>query len=183
MNAVVSHQIWNYIGMLGLDRETALDLYQEAETAIWEVSVFRAYNDNHSYLVKTGIGVMRHWLRDRYNLIRIPGYLHDRKEASQHMKTIIPLEEARETTGYQFEDDCLDRLEDEAKHQQILALLPHLTKAERQVMIGLLNGLDYQTIANIKKVRISSVSNLKAKAIIKLQRLLVEQSQPVVLAA
>ena len=82
MDPAVAHQIWNYIGMLGVDRETARDLYQEAETAIWEAQAHRATRECHSYLVKTGIGAIRHWLRDRYSLIRIPGYLHDRGQAA-----------------------------------------------------------------------------------------------------
>ncbi len=147
MDAAVAHQIWNYIGMLGVDRETARDLYQEAETAIWEAAAHRATHECHSYLVKTGIGAIRHWLRDRYSLVRVPGYLHDRGEAVNHMKTIVPLEDMNETVGHRFEDDLLERLDVALLRQRVLGVLPRLTRAERQVMEALLTGRSIRDIA------------------------------------
>ncbi len=174
MDAAVAHQIWNYIGMLGVDRETARDLYQEAETAIWEAAEHRATRECHSYLVKTGIGAIRHWLRDRYSLVRIPGYLHDRGEAANHMKTIVPLEDMNETVGHRFEDDLLERLDVALLRQRVMQLLPRLTKAERQVMEALLGGQTIRDIARERKVRVGCVYAQRSKAILKLRKLLAD---------
>ena len=176
MDAAVAHQIWNYIGMLGVDRETARDLYQEAETAIWEAAAHRATYECHSYLVKTGIGAIRHWLRDRYSLVRVPGYLHDRGEAQNHMKTIVPLEDMNETVGHRFEEDLLDRLDVALLGQRVFRLLPRLTKAERQVMEALLTGRSIRDIARERRVRVGCVYAQRSKAILKLRRLLTEET-------
>jgi RNA polymerase sigma factor (sigma-70 family) len=174
MDAAVAHQIWNYIGMLGVDRETARDLYQEAETAVWEAATLRATHECHSYLVKTGIGAIRHWLRDRYSLVRIPGYLHDRGEASKHMKTIVPLEDMTETVGHRFEDNVLDRLDVTSRRRQLAHLLSLLTRAERQVMESLLSGESIREIAHRRNVRVGCVYAQRSKAIAKLRRLISE---------
>lgn len=176
MDAPVAHQIWNYIGMLGVDRETARDLYQEAETAIWEAAAHRATYECNSYLVKTGVGAIRHWLRDRYSLVRVPGYLHDRGEAALHMKTIVPLEDMNETVGHRFEDDLLERLDTACLHKRVLRLLPRLTRAERQVMEALLGGQTIRDIARRRKVRVGCVYAQRSKAISKLRKLLAEES-------
>jgi len=174
MDPAVAHQIWNYIGMLGVDRETARDLYQEAETAIWEAEAHRATRDCHSYLVKTGIGAIRHWLRDRYSLIRIPGYLHDRGQASEHMKTILPLEDMSELVGQRFEEDLVERLSVTSKRSQVARLLPRLTSAERQVMESLLAGQSIREIARRRRVRVGCVYAQRSKAISKLRKLVSE---------
>ena len=176
MDAAVAHQIWNYIGMLGVDRETARDLYQEAETAIWEAAAHRQTYECHSYLVKTGIGAIRHWLRDRYSLVRVPGYLHDRGEAANHMKTIVPLEDMNETVGHRFEDDLLDRLDVSQLRQRVLQQLPSLTRAERQVMEALLGGRSIRDIARERRVRVGCVYAQRSKAIVKLRKLLAEET-------
>ena len=178
MDPAVAHQIWNYIGMLGVDRETARDLYQEAETAIWEASAHRATRECHSYLVKTGVGAIRHWLRDRYSLIRIPGYLHDRGQASEHMKTILPLEEMSELVGQQFEEDLVERLSVNTRRSQVLRLLPRLTSAEREVMEALLAGQSIRQISRQRRVRVGCVYAQRSKAISKLRKLLAEGTQP-----
>lgn len=172
MEAAVAKQIFHYIGTLGVDRETARDLYQEAETAIWEAEATRATHHCHSYLVQTGIGAIRHWLRDRYALIRIPGYLHDKGKASAHMKTILPLDEMAEMIGEGYEDELLDRNEKEWQRQQIFRLLPRLTRAERAVIKGLLDGQSIHKIARTRHVRVGCVYAQRDKAIVKLQRLL-----------
>ncbi len=177
MDAAVAHQIWNYIGMLGVDRETARDLYQEAETAIWEASAHRATRECHSYLVKTGIGAIRHWLRDRYSLIRIPGYLHDRGQAAEHMKTILPLEEMTEMVGQRFEEDLVERLNVTAKRRLVMDLLPYLTSAERHVMESLLAGQSIREIARRRRVRVGCVYAQRSKAINKLRKLVAEQGE------
>ncbi len=176
MEAAVAHQVWNYIGMLGVDRETARDLYQEAETAIWEAAAHRATHECHSYLVKTGIGAIRHWLRDRYSLVRIPGYLHDRGEAARHMKTIVPLEDMNETVGHRFEDDLLERLDVAILRRRVVRLLPRLTRAERDVMEALLSGQTIRDVARRRKVRVGCVYAQRSKAILKLRRLLAEEN-------
>jgi RNA polymerase sigma factor (sigma-70 family) len=176
MEAAVAHQIWNYIGMLGVDRETARDLYQEAETAIWEAAAHRATHECHIYLVKTGIGAIRHWLRDRYSLVRIPGYLHDRGEAARHMKTIVPLEDMNETVGHRFEDELLDRLDVAILRRRVVRLLPRLTRAERDVMEALLSGQTIRDVARRRKVRVGCVYAQRSKAILKLRRLLAEEN-------
>ena len=176
MDAAVAHQIWNYIGMLGVDRETARDLYQEAETAIWEAAAHRQTYECHSYLVKTGIGAIRHWLRDRYSLVRIPGYLHDRGEAASHMKTIVPLEDMNETVGHRFEEDLLERLDVALLRRRVVQLLPRLTKAERQVMDALLTGRSIRDIARERRVRVGCVYAQRSKAIVKLRKLLAEET-------
>ncbi len=178
MDAAVAHQVWNYIGMLGVDRETARDLYQEAETAIWEAAAHRATRECHSYLVKTGIGAIRHWLRDRYSLVRIPGYLHDRGEAAHHMKTIVPLEDMNETVGHRFEEDLLERLDVALLRQRVLQLLPKLTRAERQVMEALLGGQTIRDIARQRRVRVGCVYAQRSKAILKLRKLLADGAAP-----
>ena len=175
MEAAVAQQVWNYIGMLGVDRETARDLYQEAETAIWEAAAHRATRECHSYLVKTGIGAIRHWLRDRYSLIRIPGYLHDRGEASRHMKTILPLEETHETVGERFEDTVLDRMGISEQRRVVMRLLARLTRAERQVMEALLTGQSIRQIARERRVRVGCVYAQRSKAIAKLRRMVVDE--------
>ncbi len=174
MDAAVAHQIWNYIGMLGVDRETARDLYQEAETAIWEASAHRATHECHSYLVKTGIGAIRHWLRDRYSIIRIPGYLHDRGQASEHMKVILPLEDMNETVGHHFEDDLLEQINVDSKRDEVMNLLAQLTRAERQVMESLLAGQSIREIARRRRVRVGCVYAQRSKAITKLRKLVAE---------
>ena len=180
MDAAVAHQVWNYIGMLGVDRETARDLYQEAQTAIWEAEAHRATHECHSYLVKTGIGAIRHWLRDRYSLVRIPGYLHDRGEAALHMKTIVPLEDMNETVGHRFEEDLLDRIDVATRQKRLVQLLPRLTRAEREVMEALLSGQSIRDIARNRRVRVGCVYAQRSKAIMKLRKLLAEEaSRPV----
>ena len=179
MEAAVAHQIWNYIGMLGVDRETARDLYQEAETAIWEAAAHRATHECHSYLVKTGIGAIRHWLRDRYSLVRIPGYLHDRGEAASHMKTIVPLEDMNETVGHRFEDELLERLDAALLRRRVVRLLPRLTRAEREVMTALLAGQSIRDIARRRKVRVGCVYAQRSKAILKLRKVLAEENAAV----
>jgi RNA polymerase sigma factor (sigma-70 family) len=170
MESAVAHQIWNYISILGVDRETARDLYQEAETAIWEASAHRATRECNSYLVKTGIGAIRHWLRDRYSLVRIPGYLHDRGQASRHMKTILPLEDVHETVGERFEEDLLERLSVDTRRAQVVHLLPKLTRAERQVMESLLAGQSIREIARRRRVRVGCIYAQRSKAIGKLRQ-------------
>jgi RNA polymerase sigma factor (sigma-70 family) len=174
MEPAVAHQIWNYIGMLGVDRETARDLYQEAETAIWEAEAHRATRECHSYLVKTGIGAIRHWLRDRYSLIRIPGYLHDRGQAAEHMKTILPLEDMGEVVGQRFEDELVERLNVNEKRSLVMSLLSRLTSAERHVMESLLAGQSIREIARRRRVRVGCVYAQRSKAISKLRRLVAE---------
>ncbi len=176
MDPAVAHQIWNYIGMLGVDRETARDLYQEAEAAIWEASTHRATHECHSYLVKTGIGAIHHWLRDRYALIRIPGYLHDRGEAAAHMKTVLPLDDMTEVVGHRFEDTLVENLSLEMRRQQVRKLLPRLTRAERQVMESLLAGRSIRDIARERRVRVGCVYAQRSKAISKLRKLVMEEA-------
>ena len=176
MDAAVAHQIWNYIGMLGVDRETARDLYQEAETAVWEASTHRATHECHSYLVKTGIGAIRHWLRDRYALIRVPGYLHDRGEAAAHMKTMLPLDDMTEMVGHRFEDGLVENLSIEIRRRQVRRLLARLTRAERQVMESLLSGQSIRDIARERRVRVGCVYAQRSKAISKLRKLVLEET-------
>jgi RNA polymerase sigma factor (sigma-70 family) len=176
MDAAVAHQIWNYVGMLGVDRETARDLYQEAETAIWEASAHRATYECHSYLVKTGIGAIRHWLRDRYSIIRVPGYLHDRGQAAEHMKVILPLEEMNETVGHHFEEDLLEQISVDDRRTEVMHLLSRLTRAERQVMESLLSGQSIREIARRRRVRVGCVYAQRSKAITKLRKLVAEST-------
>jgi len=176
MDAAVARQIWNYIGMLGVDRETARDLYQEADTAVWEASAHRATYECRSYLVKTGIGAIRHWLRDRYCIIRIPGYLHDRGQASLHMKTILPLEDVHETVGERFEEGLLERLNVDNKRKTVMRLLAQLTRAERQVMESLLAGHTIRDIARDRRVRVGCVYAQRSKAIGKLRKLVLQEA-------
>jgi RNA polymerase sigma factor (sigma-70 family) len=187
MDAAVAQQVWNYISTLGVDRETARDLYQEAQTAIWEASAHRATRECHSYLVKTGIGAIRHWLRDRYSLIRIPGYLHDRGQAAEHMKTILPLEDMTEIVGEEFEDELLEHLSTEHRRRAVLKLLSKLTRAERQVMESLLAGQSIREIARRRRVRVGCVYAQRSKAIGKLRKLVSQtraaESPPAQMAA
>jgi RNA polymerase sigma factor (sigma-70 family) len=173
MEPAVAKQIFQYIGALGVDQETARDLYQEAETAIWEAETRRATHHCHSYLVKTGIGAIRHWLRDRYRIIRIPRHLYDRGKAAEYAKTILPLDDMAEMIGEEYEDELLDRNERQWQRQQILRLLPRLTRAERAVIKGLLDGQSIHKIARARHVRVGSIYAQRQKAIVKLRRLLV----------
>jgi len=187
VNEAVAHQIWNYIGMLGVDRETARDLYQEAETAIWEASAYRATRKNHTYLVKTGVGAIRHWLRDRYSIIRVPGYLYDRGQATEHIKVILPLEVIssrsgeemeRPELGIHFEDDLLEQISVDHQRAEVIRLLPRLTRAERQVMESLLAGMSIKEIARRRGVRVGIVYTQRNKAITKLRQLVVGENVP-----
>ena len=177
MDAAVAHQIWNYISMLGVDRETARDLCQEAETAIWQAEECRATHECHSYLVKTGIGAIRHWLRDKYCLVRIPGYLHDRGEAKDHVKTILPLDELTETGGVHFEGDLLESMSLCQKRFEIQGMLHRLTGAERAVISALLEGRSIGEIARERRVRVGCIYSQRSKAIDKLRKFL--QAEPV----
>jgi RNA polymerase sigma factor (sigma-70 family) len=177
MNTAVAQQIWNYIGMLGVDRDTARDLYQEAESAIWEAATHRATRDCHSYLVKTGVGAIRHWLRDRYCLIRIPGYLHDRGQAALHTKTVVPLDDVSEHLGTDFEHEALDRIRLHDQRSMVEQLLPRLTHAERNVMQALLRGRSVREIARQRQVRVGCIYAQRSKAIDKLRRLVTESQR------
>ena len=172
MDAAVAHQIWNYISMLGVDRETARDLYQEAQTAVWQAAERRATHECHSYLVKTGIGAIRHWLRDKYCLVRIPGYLHDRGKAGEHVKTILPLDELTETVGVHFEEELLEHLSIHQKRYQIEGMLHRLTGAERAVISSLLKGRSISDIARERRVRVGCIYSQRSKAIDKLRKFL-----------
>lgn len=177
MDAAEANQIWNYIGRLEVSRETARDLYQEAEAAIWEAARDRMTHENHSYLVKTGIGAIQHWLRDRYSLVRIPGYLQDRGEAAKHHKQIVPLEDMDEALGERFEDTVLGRLEVARQRRRVLALLPRLTKAEQEVMEALLAGRSIQDLASERNVRKGCVYAQRSRSIWKLRKLLAEEER------
>lgn len=175
MNPAVSQQIWNYIGTLGVDQDTALDLYQEARTAIWQAATFRATHECQSYLVKTGVGAIRHWLRDRYGLIRIPAYLHDRGEVALHAKAILPLDELSEASCEStFEDELLDRVALQQQRTQVWQLLHRLPRAERGVMAALLSGKTIRQIADERRVGMGSVYTQRSKAIARLRRFLAE---------
>jgi RNA polymerase sigma factor (sigma-70 family) len=172
MNAAVAQQIWNYIRTLRVDRDTAYDLYQEAQTAVWSASTTRATRECQAYLVKTAIGAIRHWLRDKYCLIRVPGYLHDRGEAPQHIKTILPLDDLNDTGEACFEDGLLEEMSLEQQKAAVQSLLTQLTRAERTVMEGLLSGRSIREIARQRRVRVGCVYAQRSRAIDKLRRLL-----------
>ena len=189
MDRALAHQIWNYIGMLGVDRETASDLYQEAETAIWEAEVHRLdtnISPGRTYLVKTGIGAIRHWLRDYYALIRIPGYLHDRGEATEHMKTIFSLDEIRDDSsvanhpalGVEFEGDLVEGYDLADKRERVKQLLSRLTRAEREVMEALLADQSIRDIARKRGVRVGCVYAQRSRAIRKLRKLVINPDSP-----
>jgi len=175
MNTPISQQIWNYIRTLGVDRDTAFDLYQEAQAAVWQASTSRATRECQAYLVKTAIGAIRHWLRDKYCLIRVPAYLHDRGEAAAHTKTILPLDDLTESGDGCLEEGLVDELSFRQQKAQVLGLLPHLSRAERVVIEGLLSGRSIREIARERRVRVGCVYAQRSRAIDKLRRLLGEQ--------
>jgi RNA polymerase sigma factor (sigma-70 family) len=175
MSTSVSQQVWNYIRTLGVDRDTAYDLYQEAAAAVWEASTQRATRECQAYLVKTAIGAIRHWLRDKYCLIRVPAYLHDRGEASEHTKTILPLDDFTDAGDSCFEEGLLDELSLNQQKTQVLQMLPYLSRAERMVMEGLLEGQSIRDIARRRRVRVGCVYAQRSRAIDKLRRLLSQQ--------
>ncbi len=172
MTTAVSQQVWNYIRTLGVDRDTAYDLYQEAQAAVWQAAAQRATRECQAYLVKTAIGAIRHWLRDKYCLIRIPAYLHDRGEAAEHSKTILPLDEFTESGEGCFEEMLVDSLSLHQQKAQVLGLLPSLSRAERTVIEGLLSGRSIREIARQRRVRVGCVYAQRSRAIDKLRRLL-----------
>jgi FixJ family two-component response regulator len=92
------------------------------------------------------------------------------------MKTIVPLEDMNETVGHRFEDDLLERLDVAFLRKRVLRLLPRLTRAERQVMEALLTGQSIRDIARERKVRVGCVYAQRSKAILKLRKLLAEES-------
>ena len=55
-------------------------------------------------------------------------------------------------------------------------LLPRLTKAERQVMDALLTGRSIRDIARERRVRVGCVYAQRSKAIVKLRKLLAEET-------
>ena len=175
MNASVAQQVWGYIRTLGVDRDTAYDLYQEAQAAVWEASTQRATRECQAYLVKTAIGAIRHWLRDKYCMIRVPAYLHDRGEASVHSKTILPLDDFTDSGDCCFEEGLIDDLSLNQQKDQVMQLLPYLSRAERMVMEGLLAGQSIRDIARRRRVRVGCVYAQRSRAIDKLRRLLIHQ--------
>jgi len=177
MNAIVSQQIWNYIRTLGVDRDTSHDLFQEAQAAVWEASEMRATHECQAYLVKTAIGAIRHWLRDKYCLIRVPGYLHDRGEAASHTKVILPLDDFTDSGDGCFEEGLLEGLSLKQQKDRVIKLLAHLSRAERMVMEGLLSGRSIREIARQRKVRVGCVYAQRSRAIDKLRRLLNNHQQ------
>lgn len=177
MKGTVSQQIWNYIRTLGVDRDTAHDLFQEAQAAVWEASEMRATRECQAYLVKTAIGAIRHWLRDKYCLIRVPGYLHDRGEASAHTKAILPLDDFTDSGETCFEDGLVEDLSLEQRKQQLKEMLSQLSRAERTVMEGLLEGQSIREIARRRRVRVGCVYAQRSRAISKLRRMVTRQQQ------
>lgn len=175
MSPAVAQQVWNYIRTLGVDRDTAYDLFQEAQAAVWEASTQRATRECQAYLVKTAIGAIRHWLRDKYCLIRVPAYLHDRGEASEHTKTILPLDDFTDSGDSCFEDNLVDELSYSQQKIQVLRMLPYLSHAERVVMQGLMEGRSIRDIARQRRVRVGCVYAQRARAIEKLRRLIAAQ--------
>lgn len=175
MNSAVVQQIWNYIRTLGVDRDTAYDLYQEAQAAVWQAATTRATRECQAYLVKTAIGAIRNWLRDKYCLIRVPAYLHDRGEAKEHSKTILPLDDFTDSGDGCFEEMLIEGLSRAQQRQQLFALLTQLSRAERTVMEGLLEGRSIQEIARQRRVRVGCVYAQRSRAIDKLRRLLNHQ--------
>ena len=166
----ISKYVWNYIRTLGVDRDTAYDLYQEAQAAVWQAATQRATDDCQAYLVKTAIGAMRHWLRDKYGIIRVPAYLHDRGEAKAHVKTILPLDDVTDSGDGCFEEDSVDRIAADETSAQIQALLPRLSKSERAVMEFLFAGLSIKEIAAARGVRCGCVYAQFARARTKLRK-------------
>jgi len=140
MNTAVVQQIWNYIRTLNVDRDTAYDLYQEAQAAVWQASTQRATRECQAYLVKTAIGAIRHWLRDKYALVRVPAYLHERKQADQYSKVILPLDDFTDSGDGDFAEGLLEKITQDKNKERLIELLPFLSRAERTVMEGLLEG-------------------------------------------
>jgi len=178
MSVSVSHQVWNYIRTLGVDRDTAYDLYQEAQAAVWEASTQRATRECQAYLVKTAIGAIRHWLRDKYCLIRIPAYLHDRGEVAEHTKIILPLDDFTDSGDGVFDEDLIEELSMKQRRSELMQLLPYLSRAERKVMEGLLAGQNIRDIARNRRVRVGCVYAQRSRAIDKLRRMLKAAVKP-----
>jgi RNA polymerase sigma factor (sigma-70 family) len=172
MSPVVAEQIRYFISTLRQDWDTSRDLYQEAEVAIWEAATQRATEDCHAYLIKTGIGAIRHWLRDRSRLIRIPGYLQESGQTATYAKTIVPLDDVSEHLGTDFEHEDLDRIRLDDQRSMVEQLLPRLTLAERNVMQLLLRGRSIREIARQRQVEEGCIYAQQSRAVRKLRRLL-----------
>jgi DNA-binding NarL/FixJ family response regulator len=59
---------------------------------------------------------------------------------------------------------------------RVLRVLPRLTRAERQVMEALLTGRSIRDIARERRVRVGCVYAQRSKAILKLRKLLAEET-------
>jgi RNA polymerase sigma factor (sigma-70 family) len=174
MPPVVAEQIRYFISTLRQDWDTSRELYQEAEVAIWRAATHRATRDCNAYLIKTGIGTIRHWLRDRSRLIRLPGNIYDHGQVALHHKAIVPLDSVDEHPGIDFESDALDRACLQDQLFTVEQLLPRLTHAERDVMQALLCGRSIHEIARQRQVRVGCIYAQRSKAIDKLRRLIAE---------
>lgn len=180
MERKTSRRIETYIHDLAVDPETANDLRQEAEIAIWQALTKRAKSPNcPTYLLKTGKGTIRNWFRARSRLVRIPGYLHDRGEADAHQKTIVPLELFEESIGDSgFEEELLDRIEMEEFIAKIHQLFPILSPAERNTMRDLLAGKSITEIAKGHRVSRAVIYLQQARATSKIRKALSGQRIP-----
>lgn len=151
----VTIAIWNYIRTLGVDRDTALDLYQIAQVAVWEAATTRATRECQPYLVKTAIGAIRHYLRDKHAIVRVPAYLHDRGQAAEKSIAIMQLDditeaEAAEESQY---EGLLQNIVREEDQQLLEILLPRLSRAQEEVMRLLLKGLTVKETATRRGVK------------------------------
>ena len=170
----VTIAIWNYIRTLGVDRDTAYDLYQEAQAAVWRAATTRATRECQAYLVKTAIGAIRHYLRDRHAIVRVPAYLHDRGQAKEKSVPILQLDDftecaAEEESQY---DELLQNMLREEDQQLLEILLPRLSRAQEEVMRLFLKGLTAREVAQRRGVRVGCVYAHRAAAVRILQRMI-----------
>jgi RNA polymerase sigma factor (sigma-70 family) len=150
----------DYINKLNLDRDTRLDVEQEARIAIWQE---RQANPEASekYLAKAGINAIRRFLRD------------DRGEFEG--EKLIALDNAsEEDLATEEVDSLLDRMEFEGQSAAIRCNLCALSPNERAVIELALDGKD--TGETVRELGISkeSVWAHKSNAIKKLRAILSE---------
>jgi hypothetical protein len=114
-------------------------------------------NVSKTYLEQTGIGIVKHWLRDRLSLIRIPTTEWETNQASnfffEHIlvdvyEDVLP---AVENVPPTYTDKTVCCLE------QIRLLLPILTKGQQKVMKLALEGMDTMEIADMLRLEYKSV--------------------------
>jgi len=181
METKIEKAVRSYIKKFGFDHDTNNDLLQEAEIAVFRANRERAKCYCLAYLTKTAKGAIRHYLRDKNNIIRIPGHLHDKKIAQDYFVELVSFDSVPNVkekiidNNQEFTEDILDKIECSERRDEILGLLYRLNKSEREIILYFMNGLSTQEIADMRSVKNKTIYMQKSRAIRKLKKLVVDK--------